>query len=44
MKAFIAAICAAVLITVGMNLLLNELNFTAESAATSPNARVGSDG
>ncbi|SFR64192.1 hypothetical protein [Litoreibacter janthinus] len=44
MKAFIAALCAAVVITVGMNLILKGMNFSAETTTTSPNARVGDDG
>ena len=44
MKAFLVAIGAAVLITVGANLILKQINFSAEATTASPNARVGTDG
>jgi hypothetical protein len=41
MKAFLLAVCATVVITVGMNILLNPIGFSAEKATTGANTRVG---
>ena len=45
MKAFLAALLAGVIITVGSNLILGEIGFSAQDATTKgQSVRVGSDG
>ena len=41
MKAFLAAIVAAALITVGANLLLNDAGFSARESLSGENVRLG---
>ena len=43
MKAFVLALCAAVVITVGANLILNEIGFSAQDPTSSPSVRLDSD-
>lgn len=44
MKAFILALIAAVIITVGANFALKEAGFSAKETTTSPNVRLDSNG